>query len=231
MSAQHNINVDVLIDQIQTNFKTPKRDLKKTPIMYIARSFDINKPGAEIEKLSGGVIGGVLKQGMFKVGDKIEIKPGFKVEREGKTLWEPIQTEITTLATGNEMVTEVSPGGSIGVSTKLDPSIVKSDSLSGTMAGYPGTLPELHYEIEIEPTLLKRVVGTKKELEVDPLKKGEALMINVNSSVTVGLVTDLHKDKVHLNLKIPICAEKGTRITLSRLLESRFRLIGYGKLI
>lgn len=231
LSAQHNVNIDMLINEIQTIFKTPKRDLKKDPIMYIARSFDVNKPGTEIEKLLGGVLGGVLKQGVLKVNDKIEIKPGLKVEKEGKSIWEPIKTEVTSLITGNEIVKEVVPGGSIGVSTRLDPSIVKSDSLAGTVAGHPDKLPDTHYEIDLEPTLLKRVVGTKKELNVEPIKKGESLMLNVNSSVTVGLVTDLHKNKVHLNLKIPICAEKGTRITMSRLLESRFRLIGYGKLI
>jgi len=231
LSAQHNVNIDVLINEIQEKFKTPKRDLKKSPIMYIARSFDVNKPGTEIEKLNGGVLGGVLKQGVLKVKDKIEIKPGLKMEKEGKTIWQPIQTEITSLITGNEIVQEVHPGGSVGVSTKLDPSLVKSDSLAGTIASHPGKLPEIHYEIDVEPTLLKRVVGTKKELDVEPIKKGETLMINVNSSVTVGQVTELYKNKVHLKLKIPICAEKGTRITISRLLESRFRLIGYGKLL
>jgi len=231
LSAQHNVNIDDLIDAIQRKFKTPKRDLKKPPIMFIARSFDVNKPGTEIEKLVGGVLGGVLKQGVLKLKDTIEIKPGLRIEKEGKTTWQPIQTQITSLITGNEKVKEVYPGGSIGLLTKLDPSMVKSDSLSGNIAGLPGKLPDVLYEIDVEPTLLKRVVGTKKELKVDPIKKGENIMININSSVTVGMVTNLQKKQVHIKLKLPICAEKGTRITISRLLESRFRLIGYGKLL
>ena len=36
VSAQHNINIDYLIEAIQKNFKTPKRDLEKEPIMLIA---------------------------------------------------------------------------------------------------------------------------------------------------------------------------------------------------
>ena len=41
----------------------------------MARSFDVNRPGADIEKLQGGVLGGALKQGRLKVNDIIEIKP------------------------------------------------------------------------------------------------------------------------------------------------------------
>src|SRR3989344_1695959 len=49
ISAQHDINIDALLEAIEVNFKTPKRDLSKDPIMFVARSFDINKPGLEID--------------------------------------------------------------------------------------------------------------------------------------------------------------------------------------
>ena len=39
-------------------------------------------------------------------------------------------------------VEESGPGGLVGIATKLEPSLTKSDSLSGTVAGSPGTLPE-----------------------------------------------------------------------------------------
>src|SRR3989338_1287345 len=78
ISAQHNVNIDVLIKTIEEKFKTPKRDLEKEPLFFIARSFDINKPGEEIEDLQGGVLGGALKQGKLKVNDKVEISPGRK---------------------------------------------------------------------------------------------------------------------------------------------------------
>ena len=44
--------------------------------MIVIRSFDINKPGSEIEKLKGGIAGGSILQGVLKVGDEIEIRPG-----------------------------------------------------------------------------------------------------------------------------------------------------------
>lgn len=41
--------------------------------MYISRSFDVNKPGTPPERLVGGVVGGSIIQGVFRVGDEIEI--------------------------------------------------------------------------------------------------------------------------------------------------------------
>jgi translation initiation factor 2 subunit 3 len=43
VSAHQNINIDVLIKALQDRIPTPKRDLNVDPIMYAARSFDINK--------------------------------------------------------------------------------------------------------------------------------------------------------------------------------------------
>ena len=92
--------------------------------------------------------------------------------------------------------------------TKLDPALVKSDSLTGNIVGFSGKMPEVFYEMQLIPNLLKRVVGTEKELNVEPIKKGENLMLNVNSATTVGIVTELSKNCVTVKLKIPICAEK-----------------------
>ena len=95
----------------------------------------------------------------------------------------------------------------------------------------PAKLPETLYEITLKPHLLERVVGTKEELNVEPIKMSEALMLNVNSAATVGIVTDLKKKNVACKLKIPVCAEISSRITISRRIGNRFRLIGYGEII
>jgi len=69
VSAQHTTNMDVLIHAIEEFIPTPKRDKTKPPMMYVVRSFDINKPGTPIEKLEGGVIGGTILEGKFAVGE------------------------------------------------------------------------------------------------------------------------------------------------------------------
>lgn len=231
ISAQHNINIDILLKEIEEKFKTPSRDLKKDPIFFVARSFDINKPGTEIKNLHGGVLGGALKQGILKISDKIEISPGLKVEREGKVIWKSVKTEIVGLKTGNEDVEEVTPGGSVGILTSLDPSIVKSDNLVGNVVSYEGKAPDVYYEFNLKPTLLERIVGAKDELVVSPIKKSEVLMLNVNSSATVGTVIELKKNLIHVKLRIPVCCNKDDRITISRVLNNRWRLIGWSNIV
>ncbi|MDP2909210.1 MAG: translation initiation factor IF-2 subunit gamma [Nanoarchaeota archaeon] len=230
-SAQHGVNISAVIEAIEEVMKTPKRDVDKDPLMFIARSFDINRPGAQIEGLVGGVIGGALKEGAFKLNDEIEIRPGLKKEKEGKLSYQPVITKIVGLKTGGESVDKVIPGGSIGVLTLLDPAIVKSDSLTGNVAGLPNKLPKVWYEFELEPHLLERVVGAKDELVVEPVKEREFLMLNVNSSATVGIVDKISKDKFHTMLKIPVCCNQGGRVTISRKLGDRWRLIGWGKIL
>jgi translation initiation factor 2 subunit 3 len=230
ISAQHNINIDALIQTIQEQFKSPKRNSNADPLFYIARSFDVNKPGTLIKNINGGVLGGAMSVGILKVGETIEIRPGLRKEKHGKTVWQPIITEISGMITGNSEVKELTPGGSAAIQTKLDPSLVKTDSLVGNVAGLPGHMPEILEKLEFKPELLKRVVGAKDDLVVEPIKKGETLMLNVNATATVGFITDLKKNLISLDLKKPVCAMKGDRITLSRMIGARWRLIGYGNL-
>jgi len=63
VSALHKVNIDVLLQAIQELIPTPQRDLTKTPIMYVVRSFDINRPGTPYNMIQGGVLGGTLLQG------------------------------------------------------------------------------------------------------------------------------------------------------------------------
>jgi len=228
ISARANVNIDILVKAIEEFIKTPPRDHDKTPLMLVARSFDINKPGIQPELLKGGVLGGTVKQGRFKVGDDIEISPGFMVEEKNKKIWKPLVTKINQIFSGGQPVEEILPGGSMALGTMLDPSVVKSDSLTGALVSLVGHLPELHYQITLETFLLERVLGAKEEIEVKPLAKSEVLMLNVNSAATVGIVLDPSKKNTTIILKKPICAELGARVTISRRVGDRFRLIGYG---
>ncbi|MCS4542151.1 MAG: translation initiation factor IF-2 subunit gamma [Euryarchaeota archaeon] len=226
--AHTKANIDVLINAIQDFIPTPKRDLEKPPKMYIARSFDVNLPGAHPEKLCGGVVGGSLIQGKFKVGEEIEIRPGQKIEHGGKTFWQPITTTIVSLHAGGKQVEEVGPGGLIGIGTKLDPSMTKADALVGGVVGKPGQLPPTRESLTLETHLLERVVGLLEETMVEPIKAGEQLMLNVGTATTVGDVTNAKKDEIIIKLKIPVCAESKDRVAISRRIKARWRLIGYG---
>lgn len=228
ISARHNVNVDALLMTIQEKLPTPKRDMSKDPSFFVARSFDINKPGAKPNELVGGILGGALKQGKLIVGDEITILPGYDVQEKNQKIWKPLTTKITGLMSGKDKIDEARPGGTIAVMTNLDPNIVKSDKLVGAVVGHSGKMPEVMFTLKIEPHLLERVVGARDKLVVNPIKLGEMLMLNVNAAATVGQVKDLSKGLVKAELKRPVCADSGSRVTISRIVGQRWRLIGYG---
>ncbi len=228
ISARANVNIDVLLKAFQESMPTPARELNKDPLMLVARSFDVNKPGIKSNQLLGGVLGGTVKQGTFKVGDEIEIAPGYMVEEKNKKIWKPIFTKIVKIFSGGAPIEKILPGGSMALGTLLDPSIVKADNLTGSVVGLPGKVPPVHYQVNLDTYLLERVVGAKEEIDVKPLAKSEVLMLNVNSAATVGVVLDPSKKNTTCVLKKPICANLGDRITISRRVGDRFRLIGYG---
>ena len=230
VSSHHDINIDVLIKAIEEHIPTPKRDLDKPPLMYIARSFDINKPGSSPDNLKGGVIGGSLIQGVLKKGEKIEIAPGRRIEVEGKKTLETINTTVDSLFTGGKSVAETAPGGLIAIGTTLDPARTKSDSFSGKIVGKPNNLPETMDSFNLSITLLKRVVGTIEEKNVEPIKTNEPLMLTIGTATTVGIVSESHNEKIGVKLKLPVCAEEGQRIAISRRIDGRWHLIGYGEI-
>ncbi|WP_340820689.1 translation initiation factor IF-2 subunit gamma [Methanolobus sp. WCC4] len=228
ISAQQNINIDALIMTIEEMIKSPAHKIDKPPHMLIARSFDINKPGTPIEKITGGVIGGTLTEGVLHPGDELEVRPGRKVESDGATRWVPIKTRVSLIVAGKDQVEEATPGGLLAVGTTLDPTLTKSDTLTGQVAGIPDTLPPTRDDLKLELHLLKRVVGVSDEEEIDPIKTSEPLMLNVGTATTVGVVTSARKDIAEVKLKRPVCAESGSTVAISRRVGSRWRLIGVG---
>ena len=228
ISAQRMINVDVLLDAIQTIIPTPYRDPNLAPLMYIIRSFDINKPGTTIDAIEGGIIGGTIAQGKFVVGEEIEIRPGIMVEREGKTVYDPLITQIISLHSGDQEVKEATCGGLIGMGTLLDPSYSKADGLTGSIVGKTGQLPPTVTEITMQTHVLEHVVGTKDLLKVEKINPDETLLLHIGAAVNVGKVVNIKQNNVKVKLTRPISAMPDARVAISRKITARWRLIGYG---
>ena len=229
ISANRGVNIDMLIQAIEDNIVAKiKRDAKASPLMHVARSFDINSPGTKPADLKGGVLGGTLIQGTLKVGDEIEISPGRKTEVAGKPVYERITATVTSLEAGGRSVKSVVPGGLIAIGTGLDASITKSDGLTGRVVGTPGGLPEVVHDFKMETTLLDRVVGSSAELSVEEIKSNEPLMLSVGTATTVGVVKSARNGSAEVVLKIPVCILPGQRVAISRRISNKWRLIGFG---
>jgi len=230
VSAQHSANIDVLIKEVEKSIPTPERELDKPPIMHIVRSFDVNLPGTDARKILGGVVGGTITQGEFKIGDEIEISPGIQVEKSGKSFYQPLTTEITSLQAGGKMNKKASSGGLVGIGTLLDPAMTKADRLVGNLVGKPNLLPTVLYDMSLDIHLFERAIGTEKQITVDRIKTNEPLALNVGTAVTAGIVSSARRDIVDITLRRPVCAEEKSRVSINRRIGDSWRLIGYGRL-
>lgn len=230
-SAQQGINVDKLLEEL-CNLKVPERDKNSEPIFVIARSFDINKPGTSLDNIKGGVLGGILKKGVFKVGDEIEIKPGLKETKAHQQYFKTLNAKILSLHKGNQQVEEVYPGASISIETSLDTTLTKTDSLTGCLTSKKGNLPEITYNAKISVELFNKVLGMEKDKEVEKIKPGEMLMLSINTAISVGTVKRLDKEgNLEMNLTIPIVPLKGENVGIARNINNHWRLIGFGEIV
>lgn len=231
ISAQQEINIDKIFEEL-CKLKIPERDIKSDPIFLVARSFDINRPGTEISNLKGGVLGGILKKGKLKVGDEIEIKPGLNIKKNNQVFYSPLTTKILSIYKGKDSLKEVFPGASISLETSLDPLMTKTDTLNGCIISLKGKLPEITSKLRVNVSLFKEVIGTEQSQKVEPIKTKEMLMLNVNTTTSVGIVEkiDTKTGEVELSLSIPIIALKGDNVGIARNINNHWRLIGFGKI-
>ncbi|VVB76990.1 Translation initiation factor 2 subunit gamma [uncultured archaeon] len=224
--ANKNINVDAVLEAI-VKMEVPKRDITSDPAMYVARSFDVNRPGAKIAGLLGGVVGGSIIRGKLKVGDEIEIRPGInrskdKGKRESYT---PILTTVESLLAEKDRLDEAIAGGLIAVGTDLDPSFTKADALVGQMVGRAGKLPNVVNDIDIKYTSLER-----NDLPKQAFRPNEPLLLGIGTGTNVGYVKVAKKNTLGIELKHPACIDKSTKVSILRNFSQRWHLSGYGTL-
>lgn len=243
ISAQHSYNIDVVCDYIYNKIPVPARDYLSPAKLIVIRSFDINRPGYEINQLCGGIAGGSLLRGLLRLGQKVEIRPGLVRKRDDGTYFcTPLRSTVTSLSAEENQLAYAVPGGLIGVGTDIDPSLTRQDRLVGQVLGDVGTLPEVFSEIEVEYTLLHRLLGVRSTSEhttIDNLKSDEYLLLNIGSNSVGASVKSLDviqegdsiKRVALLALEQPVCTEEAERVAISRRLDNHWRLIGHSKVI
>ncbi|KAI0904856.1 elongation factor Tu GTP binding domain-containing protein [Ustulina deusta] len=229
ISAQLKMNIDAVNDAI-VNIPVPLRDFSMDPYMMVIRSFDVNKPGADIEELKGGVAGGSILHGMLKMGDEIEIRPGIVTrDDKGNLRCTPIFSRVVSLNSEANDLKYAVPGGLIGVGTRIDPTLCRADRLVGFVLGLRGRSPDIYGQIEVNFYLLRRLLGVAdgKQRKVEKLAKNEILMVNIGSTSTGAKVAAIKRDAAKLVLTSPACTNIGEKIALSRRIEKHWRLIGW----
>jgi len=241
ISAQMKYNIDVVCEYLCKKVPVPIRDFTSDARLIVLRSFDVNKPGSEVDQLKGGVAGGSIVKGVLRVGQEIEVRPGIVSKTaDGKISCRPIYSKIISLHAEKNSLEYAVPGGLIGVGTLIDPTLCRGDRLVGHVLGAVGTLPDIFTEIEISYNLLRRLLGVrtesgKKAAKVVKLGKGEVLMINIGSLSTGGRVTAVREEgqtsQAKITLTDPICTAVGEKMALSRRIDTHWRLIGWGTIL
>jgi translation initiation factor 2 subunit 3 len=232
ISAQLKYNIDAVNMCMVNSIPIPIRDFSAQPRLMVIRSFDVNKPGAEIQDLKGGVAGGSILTGVFRIGDEIEIRPGIVTKDDnGKIQCKSIFSSIISLFAENNDLKFAVPGGLIGVGTKVDPTLCRADRLVGQVVGAKGNLPSVFTDIEVNYFLLRRLLGVKtddqKKVKVRNLEVDDVLMVNIGSTATGARVVAVKADMARLTLTSPACTEIDEKIALSRRIDKHFRLIGW----
>ncbi len=221
-----NVNVDVVLQEL-ANIRVPERDTSSDPAMYIARSFDVNRPGTRIKDVKGGIIGGSIIRGKFKVGDEIEIRPGatFAKDKQKRESYEPIITKIESLSADKDRLDEAIAGGLIAIGTDLDPAMTKADTLVGQMVGRVGKLPDVTFTLDMRYESLNR-----DDLPKQAFKPDEPLLLGIGTGTNVGYVKSVKKNAMVVELRHAACVDKNAKVSVLRNFSQRWRLSGYGVL-
>jgi len=237
ISAVLKYNVDCVCEYLAHAIPVPQRDFVSKPRLIVIRSFDVNKPGQDVENLQGGVAGGSILQGVIRIDDEIEVRPGIvkKDHQSGSVTCMPIYSRVGSLFAEQNQLQYAVPGGLIGVGTHIDPTLTRADRLVGQVLGLKGHLPDVFTEVEISFYLLRRLLGVKmqdgsKQAKVQKLQKQEILMVNIGSTATGGKVVAVKNDLAKILLTTPVCTMEGEKIALSRRVDKHWRLIGWGEI-
>ncbi|CAE7474341.1 EIF2S3 [Symbiodinium microadriaticum] len=233
ISAVLRYNIDMVCEYIARYIPIPTRNFMGLPRLIVIRSFDVNKPGEDVQSLKGG--------GILRVGDEIEVRPGIVTkDSSGNMTCTPIFSRIMSLYAEQNDLQYAVPGGLIGVGTKIDPTLTRADRLVGQVLGLRNYLPDVFTEVEISFYLLRRLLGVKttegtKQAKVQKLTKGEVLMVNIGSTATGGKVLRVLEGAngepvARIVLTQPVCTQVAEKIALSRRVDKHWRLIGWGEI-
>lgn len=216
-SAHFDVNIDALVYALYSVIKNPDYKEKEPLKMRVVRSFDVNKPGVEISKLKGGVLGGAIMQGTLKKDQEVYLYPGING---------PVKIKINSLNSGGCSFNEVRSGGLIAVGTDIDPSCTFGDRMTGQLICEEKSKPLISSKIKIKYTRIERLLDSNKS----PLGMSENVVLIIGTAANVGTITKINKDEVEITLKKDAVYYPKEKIAISRLVNNRWRLSGYAEI-
>ena len=213
-----NIGINYLLSAIMELFNpTSYLDrINKKSLFNISRSFDINKVGINYNNVVGGVIGGSLSAGKFKINDIIEIRPGYV----SKNISKPIITKILSIKTDTTFLDEIIPGGLIAIGTDIDPFYCKNDMLVGNVIGLKDELPPIYTNIELNLKIIT-LFGYKWEPKIK-----DNVVLQIGTRICDAILTKI-QDKYYFELLKPVCIEDNQYIIICYNINKILRIVAH----
>lgn len=217
ISASLNINIDVVCS-ILAKLK-PKITNNNEFRLNIIRSFNVNKPGVDIQNLKGGVIGGSIQSGFVALNDEVYIYPG--IIYEDLMEFKPIKTKILSINSDSNKLKIAFTGGLIGLMLDIDPGLTGNDKLVGNQLTKQNNIGFVTKSITID-------------VNYDNFENLENLHISI-SSQTIRVIKVIKvisvNNNIKLNLESAIYVELNDMITLYTKESDIINFIGITKII
>lgn len=227
-SFTQKLNISELIKGINYYF-TPSEinneSSQNKSIFRITRSFDINKPGTDIQLIKGGCIGGSLINGIFKLNDVVEINPGILTkDKNGKYSCEPIITTLLSFESDKINITDMKKGGLIAIQSKIDPYYCKNDGLKGNIITEIGQSIPVYHDIKI-------LFNKLDYFETNWIpKNGDKIFLQISNMFSEAKITKNKNNILDIQLVKPICIQNDSKI-LVFIKNPILKITGFGNLI
>ncbi len=231
ISASLGLNIDALL-QIISELRPVDKKYDSKCIMFVVRSFNVNKCGTEINDLEGGVIGGSIISGTLKINDEVIIKPGYITKNKNndstKYKYKPIKSKILSINSEKTELESAISGGLIGVQLDIDPGLTTNDGLVGSIV-LDKSLDNGDYKVFEE---IKLKIEKFRDDENIIFKLGDTLLISINSSNCKSKIIGMNEDYINVELlDRPGCTKIGDYCTISSYKNEIIKIIGRGSIL
>ena len=226
--AQNGDNIEYVGQYLSNKLVNYDKDINLPLQINIIRTFDVNKPNITMDKLTGGVLGGSIIQGLLKKDQIIQISPGI-CSRNKDNSWkvEPLFTKVNSINSEKNSMSYAIPGGLIGVGTTLDPAYTKGNKLTGQIITNPGKHLPIVSLITIKYSSFRRVSKISKSLS-----KNEVVKLGIISNHVSATVIDWDKKKklIKLQLAIPACINDSV-VSIMKKIDKTYKIFSVGKVV
>lgn len=231
ISASLGLNIDALL-QILAKLRPVDKKYDTKCIMFVVRSFNINKCGTEINELKGGVLGGSIISGTLHVNDEVIIKPGYVIKSTdniSKYKYKPIKSKVLSINSEKTELESAISGGLIGIQLDIDPGLTSSDGLVGSIV-LDNSLDNGTYKVFEEVKL--QIKKFRNDDDENKLKTGDIMLISINSSNCKSKIINIDKEEIDLQLlEKPVCTKIGDQCTISSYKNDIIKIFGRGNIL